>query len=218
MCNYKAMNKIIPKLGLDDLTDNKLTEYAQHKVEMINATPAFASVNPSTATVSAKKIQYADALVKADDGTVADTALKNKKRAELEELLTAQATDCARIANGNLPLYLNTGYEAKKTKGSPVGELSAVTGVELFYGDNSGDLKIKWNTMPKAQNFTLQIYSDINNPDTSVIKEYIIKKIGRRKTTLSGLPSGKIVFARVRANGGSTGHGAWSDPAEKRVP
>ena len=212
------MSKIIPKLGLDDLGYDMLEVYAQDKVEKINTSPAFISVNPSTATVSAKLTQYADAIVKADNGTVAGTAYKKQKRAELEELLTLQALDCARIANGNLASYLTTGYEAKNIKGSPVGLLPAVTGVELFYGDNAGELKVKWNPIPKAQNFTVQVYSDSNTPDGSIIKEYIVKKTGRRKTILSDLPSGKIVFARVRANGGNTGHGAWSDMAEKRVP
>src|SRR3990172_6838930 len=137
------MKRIIPKLGLDEMVDDKLTEYAQDKVKKINASAAFASVNPSTAVVSAKTIQYAGALTKEDEGTTADTALKNKRRKELEDVLTEQANDCSKIAKGNLPLYLFTGYEAKNTKGKPSGELGAVTGVELFYGDNSGQLKIK---------------------------------------------------------------------------
>ena len=131
---------------------------------------------------------------------------------------TLQAQDCAKIANGNLALYLTSGYEARDTKGSPTGPLPAVTGLELFYGDNPGELKANWNVMEDAQNFTVQAYSDINNADTTILKEYIKPKIGKQKTTLAGLPTGQKVFVRVRANGGSTGFGPWSDPAEKRVP
>ncbi|MBI4946791.1 MAG: hypothetical protein HY840_10380, partial [Bacteroidetes bacterium] len=50
------------------------------------------------------------------------------------------------------------------------------------------------------------------------LNEYIIKKFGKQKAILTGLPSGQKIFVRVRANGGSTGHGPWSDVAEKRVP
>jgi len=212
------MNKIIPKLGLKFLQDSKLGEYTQDKIEKINLASAFAAVNPSTATVQTKKNDYEIALVAADDGTKGATALKDQRRTELEELLTLQAFDCAKIASGDLALYLTTGYEAKDTKGKPVGELEAVTGVELSYGNSSGELKLKFNPVKNALNYTVQVYTDISNPSGSLVKELIIKKIGRRKITITGLPSGLVVFVRVRANGGSTGHGAWSDIAEKRVP
>lgn len=212
------MKKIIAKLRLSRITDAALGEYAQDKIEKINLAPAFAAVVPSTATVQTKTDDYEDALVAAINGTKGATALKDQKREELEELLTAQAIDCAKIASGNLALYLTTGYEAKDTKGKPVGELAAVTGVELSYGNSPAELKLKFNPVKNALNYTVQVYTDISNPSGSSVKELIIKKIGRRKITLTGLPSGQVVFVRVRANGGSTGQGPWSDPAEKRVP
>jgi len=212
------MAQIIPKLGLRSIKDSALGEYVQDKSDKINAVPAFAAVSPSTATVDAKNQQYNAALVKADNGTKADTALKDKRRSELEALLNAQALDCAKIASGDLSLYLSSGYEAKDTKGSPTGTLPQVTGLALDYGSGTGELKAGWNVMPDALNFTVWAYSDISNPNGSMVKEYIVGKIGKKKTTLSGLPTGQIIFVRVRANGGSTGFGAWSDPAEKRVP
>ena len=212
------MSKIIPKLDLHDVHDTELVEYAQDKEEKINVSPEFAGVNPSAATVTAKRQEYFKALVKADEGTKADTSYKKQKRTELENLLTLQAQHCARIADGNLSLYLTTGYEAKNTKGNPLGHLPAVTGLTLYYGDNPGEIKAKWNSMPDALNFTVWIYSDINNPDGSMMKEFIIGKLRKKKTTLSGLPSGQIVFVRARANGGNAGNGAWSDVSEKRVP
>lgn len=212
------MSHIIPKLGLKQLRDDEVSPYAQDKIDKINLAPAFAAVDPSTATVNAKNQQYLAALVKADNGTTSDTALKDQRREELEELLTLQAFDCAAIANGDLPLYLSTGYDAKNTQGQPTGPLPQVTGLELDYGDNAGELKAKWNPIEDADNFTVWVYSDINNPDGSLVKEYIKHKIGRSATTLSGLPSDQKVYARVRANGGSTEFGPWSDLAEKRVP
>lgn len=212
------MDKIIPKLSLRSIPDSGMGEYTDDKSGKINAAPAFAAVNPSTATVNAQKVIYEAALVKADDGNKADTALKDAEREKLESMLTLQAFDCAKIANGDLPLYLSSGYEARDTKGSPTGPLPAVTGLELFYGDSPGELKASWKVMEDAQNFTVQAFSDISNPDTTLVKEYIKPKIGKQKTTLAGLPSGKIIFVRVRANGGSTDFGPWSDPAEKRVP
>lgn len=212
------MTQLIPKLKLHDINDSALSEYATDKVTKVSTNVVFVAVNPSTAAMAAKEQEYSAALVKTDNGTKADTAYKKQKRKELEALLTAQAQDCARIANGDLAVYLSSGYEAKDIKGSPKGTLRQVTGVSLFFGNNDGELKIGWDTMREALNFTVQVFSDISNPDGSILKEYIIGKIGRSKAILSELPSGSKVFARVRANGGSTGHGAWSDPTEKRVP
>jgi len=216
--NSKLMKRILPKLGLKFLLDTELTEYTQDKIEKINSVVAFSGIVPSTVAVSTKKIQYAAALVKTDDGTKADTAFKNQMRQELEQMLTEQAADAARISNGDIALYLSTGYEAKNTKGSHSNFLPQVTRLELFYGDNAGDLKARWDPLPEALNFSVWVYSGIADPENSLVKEYIIAKIGRRKITLRGLPSGKIVFVRVRANGAGSVMGAWSDLAEKRVP
>ena len=209
------MTPIIPKLGLSHIPDSAIGEYTQDKIGKINAAPAFAAVNPSTAEVQTKKDDYEDAVVKADDGAKADTALKNQIRNELEELLTAQAFDCAKIANGNLPLYLTTGYEARDTKGSPTGPLGQVADRKLAFGDNEGELKASWNKLTDADNYSYQVYSDAANPGSTIIKQDISKQ---SKTVISGLTPGQKVWMRVRGNGGSIGHGPWSDPAEKRVP
>ncbi|MEK6614887.1 MAG: hypothetical protein AABZ32_02075 [Bacteroidota bacterium] len=178
----------------------------------------FANVQPTTAQLDAKNIEWRAALVASDDGTKADTAFKIQVRAELEAMLTLQAQNCAEIANGDLALYLRTGYEAKDTQGSPTGKLPQVTGLHLSFTNNTGELKAGWNPMEDAENFTVEVFTDILNPDGSMVKQYIRGKIGKSMTTLEGLSSFQDVFARVRANGGSTGFGDWSDVVQKRVP
>lgn len=209
------MSTIIPKLGLHDLTDAKLPEYAQDKVAKIKASSAFGGLSPSAGEVEAKIKLYETALVAADEGTKSETQAKNVARKALESILTLQAQNCAEIADGDLALYLSTGYEAKDVEGTPVGILEAVTGFLLDYGDNAGELKADWKVLEHADNYTWQVYTDPANPDGSVIRQDVAKK---SRAIFSGLPGGDIVWARVRGNGGSAGHGPWSDPAEKRVP
>jgi len=209
------MSAIIPKLGLREILDAKLPEYAKDKVVKVLANSVFAAVVPTPATLAGKTNEYELALVKSDDGSKADTVAKDKRRKELEAMLTQQAENCAEIANGDLEIYVKSGYEAKDVKGTPVGILKAVTGFLLAYGDNAGELKANWNVLEHADNYTLQFYSDPANPDGSVIKQEIAKK---SRAVTDGLPGGQIVWARVRGNGGSAGNGPWSDPAEKRVP
>ena len=133
----------------------------------------FATVQPTTAELDAKNQEWLAALVAADDGTKADTAFKDQKRRELEAMLTLQAQNCAEIANGDLALYLTTGYDAKDTQGSPTGELPQVTGLHLSFTNNIGELKAGWNPMEDAETFTVQVFTDLNNPDTSIVKQYI---------------------------------------------
>ena len=197
------------------LKEMKTPLQQKDKVVKVLANSAFASVAPSPAELAGKTNEYENALVKSDDGSKADTKAKNNRRTELEEMLTLQAQNCAEIAAGNLELYLKTGYEAKDVKGKPVGILEAVTGLLLGYGANDGELKSNWDVLEHADNYTLQFYSDPANPDGSVIKQEVVKK---SNAITGGLPGGDIVWARVRGNGGSAGHGPWSDPAEKRVP
>lgn len=214
-----SANPIIPKLELHKLRDDEMDEYVQEKInKMDEASPAFNAVVPSPSDMNAKNIQWRAALVAADDGTKAQTEFKNQVRRELEAMITLQAQNCAEVSNGNMVLYLSSGYEAKDTQGSPTGELPPVTGLELFYGESEGELRASWNQLEDAANFLVQAFSNVDSPSGSVIKEYIIGKIGKQKAILSGLPSGQKIFVRVRANGGSTGQGPWSDIAEKRVP
>ncbi len=212
------MSKIIPNLGLSKLRDAEMESYTQDKIDRINALTAFAAVIPSTADMSTKLAEWIPLQQKALDGSTTDTAAKDQKRVELEEVIDAQAHSCAAIAKGDLALYLQTGYKAKDTKGTPTGPLPQVTGFELHFGNNEGELLASWDAMEDAKIFSLQVFGDINNPEASIIKELVTGKIGRTKFHIPGLPTGQKVFARVRANGGSTGYGPWSDPAEKRVP
>ncbi|MEO5569466.1 MAG: fibronectin type III domain-containing protein [Bacteroidia bacterium] len=207
---------IIPKLGLQEQTDSDLGTYAEEKITKINLEPAFAAVDPSTATVKTKNDAYKIALGKVLDGTTANTADKDTLRGQLQELLTLQANDCALISAGNMVLFLKSGYEAKDVAGSPVGELDAPENI-LFrnYGKNQGELVPDWTGVEHARNYTVQVYTDPANPDTSVVKEVIVNP---SKATIGGLTRGANVWVRVRANGGPTGHGPWSDPANKIVP
>ena len=114
-----------------------------------------------------------------------------------------------------MTIYLTSGYDAKDTKGSPIGELGKVIGLEVDYGNDDGELRANWKPLADTRNYTWHVFTDSENPDGTLIKMDIAQK---SKATISGLPSGEKVWIRVRGNGGSTGHGEWSNAVEKRVP
>ncbi|MCH9029162.1 MAG: hypothetical protein IH819_06005 [Bacteroidetes bacterium] len=203
------MATIIPKLDLVNITDGDLEEYALDKVVKINAAgSSFPGLTPTTGQVGTKANDYKNALVATDEGTKAQTSTKDTRRRELEGLLTLQAQNCAEIADGDIDLYLLSGYEAKDVAGSPVGELAKPDLLTVDPTDNIGQLKIDWNTIEHADNHTVRAYTDEADPEDSLIKAELVKP---SKFTMDNLPSGTKVFVDVRANGGSEGHGPWSD-------
>jgi hypothetical protein len=207
---------IIPKLRLSRLTDSQLNTFAQEKYDKLNGNLAFAAVSPSAADVEAKRVDYAAALAKASDGTKADTEVKNQLRKALEEMLTLQALDCARIANGDMAVYLTSGYEAKNVQGTPVGELGTTDEIVFRnYGKNPGELQPDWAPVAHARNYTVQVFTDTNDPVASLVKEVTVNP---SDAAIGGLERGRMMWVRIRANGGSNNHGPWSDPAGKIVP
>ena len=207
---------IIPKLGLKEQTDGELVDYAANKVLKLTNNVPFAAVDPTALAIKGKNDAFILAVAKALKGSEQDTREKNTLRKELEEMLTLQASDCALIAGDDTVLFGTTGYQAKDTKGSPTGELVTPENI-LFrkYGNTPGQLIPDWDSVEDAKNYTVQVYTDINNPAGTLVKEVMVSP---SKATINDLPTGTIVYVRVRANGGSTGHSPWSDPAQKRVP
>lgn len=203
------MATIIPVLKLSKIADGDLEEYALDKVSKINdAGSVFTGLDPSPAELEGQANTYKDALVAADEGTKADTEEKNVQRGLLEAMLTKQATNVAEIADGNLVTFLSSGYEAKDTSAPPVGELDRPDMHSVEPTANEGELKCNWSSVDHKQNYTIRAYTDPADPEGSKLKEEIISP---SKATLQGLPSGAQIYVDVRANGGSTGHGPWSD-------
>ncbi len=207
---------IIPNLGLKELSDSELGEYADNKVQKLTGNVPFAAIDPTAPAVKAKNDLFKDAVAKAIKGSVQDTEVKDGLRVELSEMLTLQASDAAHIAGNDAILYGTTGYGKKDTKGNPVGELDTPENI-LFrkYGNTPGQLIPDWDSVAHANNYTVQVYTDIANPTTTLLKEVTVSP---SKATVNDLPSGSIVYVRIRANGGSTGSSPWSAPAQKRVP
>jgi len=72
-----------------------------------------------------------------------------------------------------------------------------------------------WAPVGNARGYTAQVYTDVSNPDGTMVKEATVTA---SKAEIDGLPRGTSVWVRVRANGGNKGTGPWSDPASKIVP
>lgn len=202
---------IIPKLELRKKSDSELDEYTLDKIGKVPT--GFPVTDPTILDVTAKHTAYHDAIVKATDGTKADTDDKNTLRRQLSIMLTNLAYDCARRSNGNTTKFLTTGF-AMKAKGSPIGILPAPLDFSLQAGANEGEMDTKWKKVDKADKYQVRIGLDPENPDSWIIEAIVSPS----KAHFTGLESGKKYYGRVRAIGSKGLYGNWSDISSKRCP
>ena len=202
---------IIPKLELRKKTDSEFDEYVLDKIQKVPVN--FPVTDPTIADVTLKHTDYHKAVVKAIDGTKADTDDKNTQRRELGIMTTNLANDCARRSNGDTTMFLTTGF-AVKSPGSPTGILPAPQNFRFLAGDNEGEMKTDWKRVPKAKSYEVRLGTDAANPDSWII----IKIVSGSKVLYTGLESGIKYYGRVRAIGSRGLNGGWSDISSKRCP
>ncbi|MFI5219249.1 MAG: hypothetical protein ACHQNT_07140 [Bacteroidia bacterium] len=202
---------IIPKLELKKKSDSEFDEYVLDKIGKVPVN--FPVTDPTIANVTTKHTAYHDAVVKAIDGTKADTDDKNTLRRELSIMTTNLANDCARRSDGDTAKFLSTGF-AMKSQGSPVGILPAPQDFVLKAGDNEREMDTNWKKVDKADKYQVRLGIDPENPDSWMIEAIVSPS----KAHFTGLESGKKYYARVRAIGSKGLYGNWSDISSKRCP
>jgi hypothetical protein len=199
-----------PKLELSKKTDVELDNYTQDKVTKITGNLAFPSAQATITLVAATLVKYATALG-VQNGTKADTANKNKLRAELEKLLTKVATQCALDADDDDTVFLTSGFAIIEPP-SPVGEQPKPTQFQLVLSDNPGEATASMESFPKARGFSFAWTKDPLTKDSV----WTVIPWPKRVCTFEGLPTGSKVWAK----GGAVspdGTINYSDPVSRII-
>jgi len=207
------MSKIIARLKLARLSDQQLDDYAQNKVDSITGNVNFPAPSPTLESVTAALGIFSAAVSKALTGTVADTADRNAKRVILEGLLTQLADYCAATANGNIAIYLTSGFDYKRPA-APSGILPAPQNFLLKHGANDGQVKASWKVITNNHGYELRWSYDNGTADAMTNSAHC----SSTRFTLSGLQSGKRLYAFVHAVGSHNTLGDWSDVSSITVP
>ena len=207
------MSRIIARLKLASLSDQQLDDYAQNKVDSMTGNVNFPTPAPTIESVASALDAFHKAVSKALTGTVADTADKNAKRVIIEGLLTQLAEYCAFTVNGNIAIYLTSGFDYKR-HATPSGILPAPQNLLPKRGANDGQVKLTWKKVINNHGYELRWAYDSVTPDamTNMVP------YSSTRVTLSGLQSGKRLYAFVHAVGSHGTFGDWSDVSSITVP
>jgi hypothetical protein len=100
----------------------------------------FIQPNPTLAVVQAALAAFVEALQDAALGGVAQTAIKNSKRAELVRLVRLLTNYVSAVADGDMSILLLSGLPHQKPTRSAIGILPRPGTPRLILGPNSGSL------------------------------------------------------------------------------
>jgi hypothetical protein len=190
-------------LAFAQLPDDSLDEFAGAIIAGVTANAAFPTPPVTVAQLTTLKAAFAHALTERGQGPVA-TAAKNNAREALIDALRKDANYVETESNNNLAVLLSSGYQAASTNRAqaPLDKVQII-GVDH---SQSGQLKLRIQPVDNAKGFDGRIKNgtaDYGPADSFPNSRTIVFK---------NLTPGTTYTMQVRAVGGSTGMGDWSDP------
>jgi len=210
------MTKFFVKLALRTLDVLGLIALARLIVTKMNlAAATFVTPDPPLAdiTTAADKLAVSKAAVDSAKATLAEkAAIQNTDETALQDLVTSEGRYVDNRAKGDKAIIESAGMPASDEP-TPVGELPQVANLSLTHGDNPGEVDASWNSVPKKNNYTVQVTTDPIGSSAWVTRGNPTKS----SMTIDALTSGTRAWVRVCANG-TAGPGAFSDPATIIVP
>ena len=203
--------KLIVKAGFQNLSDPDVIALAGAVVKGVYAEKAFATppVDQQTLETAVNDLNGAIAAQAAGGGTAA-TVAKKTKREVLNGVLRKLAHYVQANCNDDLQLVTNSGFQARRVS---VRSTAPPDKAQIQSVDNghTTQLVVTVKKVPHAKMYQVQIAAvGANNTVGPFQPVGIFAK--SRSMTLTGLTPGTIYAVQVRAWGGPTGFGDWSDP------
>ncbi len=196
--------------------DHEIANVAQNIVNKMTINAHFSQPTPTLISVQQTISTYADALLKAKDGSKQDTAYKNACRLNLENALSILGSYVNLTAEADLVKLESSGFPLSKIP-EPIGILAAPT-ITVTYGNNPGEIHIECSVIPNASGYII-LYSPVPAPADN--NEWYNKQWSSSKGTLTQLKSEiKYEFkaAAMSSEANKMGIYNFSDPVEKMVP
>ncbi len=203
------------KLRLDFayLRDNDMDNFARGVVSKLSGNPDFPLTNPPLADIETLTEDYLTALTKAVNGSKSNRIDKNLKKAALINALRMLARDLISKA-GNSELKLSkTGFKVFDTSFKSVTDPGIPKGLVLKHGSKSGEIIAICNRVLKVKTYETRYTTDNFGPEARWISA---PASTRRKTTISGLKPGRIVWVQKRTFN-TKGYSEWSKPVKIMV-
>ena len=202
MPNYRV------SLSFAALPDSDLDEFASNIVVSLTGNAAYPTPLVPLATLGTAQMAFHDAVLAAALGGLQLTAIKNEKRAALEDLLRQEASYVQALASQNLSMLLSSGFEANSTNRTST-QLPAPAIISLENG-MAAQLILRMQPVSNAKCYEVQTKNGGGWTPAGVFTQ-------SRGIVLPGLTPGQNYSVQARAIGGSTGYSDWSDPVSHRV-
>src|SRR5438876_5492278 len=204
--------KVIVLTGFAKLSDAEALATAGAVIKGIYVDKVFAAPPPfdeATLRTSVDDLTGSIATQAQAGGGTTVTTVKNKKRDVLDGLLRKLAHYVQANCNDDVQVVLNSGFQAKTTAVRSQVPLAKAKIVSVDNG-HTKELVVRAQKIPRARSYEVQAAAvGANNTVGSFQPAGIFTK--SRSMTVTGLTPGTIYAIQVRALGGSTGSGDWSD-------
>lgn len=204
--------KRVPKArsGFQKLTDEQFSTLSSTIYNAMESNPYFEAPMPELMDVKTIIDKFKEKLAIARrKGSPYDTAVKNEARKELEKVLAELAFYINKMADGNLPMVLSSGFHVSsdhRTLYVP----ARVEGVRLGDGRQSGQLVLHFDIQENIRMYEYS-YAFEKDGDKEHIWSEILKTSSSQGNLIAATVPGQYYFVKVRAIN-SKGTGEWSEP------
>ena len=221
--------KILPRLFLNKKTFAAFDEFVATIITMLTGNVNFPITEPPLPTVQAKADEYHDAVVAAENGNKQQRQFRKQKRGELHTVVTDLAWDVASRSDGDLAIYLTSGFDYKRPR-TAAGDLTAPGNNRLAYTELSGELINRHNVVKGALLYVVMVGitavpTDV--PVTAMLASgptpgptpgqdwWLAGVSSSTKFTITGLTPGTMYYTRCLALGTGGKIGPWSSVVGK---
>jgi len=203
------MKRIIPKLGLQRMSQGTLISFSRHVLQEMAGNENFPSPAPPLTELSSAIDNYFNAFEFSHGSRRAHTQFKKQTRWVLEDILTLMAYHCVLESKGLASKFLTSGFSMKGGNENKV-LLPAPHAITAKEGPWEGTVRLKWKMSAPCRSYVVEMTDNI-------MEEMSWKQIGtssKTKLIVKNLESAKRYWFRVRAFN-SSGESASSPPASR---
>jgi hypothetical protein len=190
--------------GFMEMTDLELLGKVRFIIAAMTGNTAFATPDPTLASVTALADAFELAINNALSGGTYDKSVRDSKKLELIDTMHNLSSYVLYTAKGDRLVAESSEFTIAKNP-SPKPPVDKPAGLQLSDGQNAGEMQLVFRRVPGAKSYMYQISSDPVD-DTKWVTTYGTV----RKALFTGLSSGTRYYVRVVALG-TNGQVVYSD-------
>lgn len=174
---------------------------------LMTGNPGFPTPRVAPVAITTLANTFIADLAAAAGGGVLATATKDASKLALQLLMREQAAYVQSVAGTNLSMLLSSGFFVASTNRTRI--VLPQTVIRMVATVQSGLFKVTVNPVPTSRGYELRYKNGTG--------DYINGGIftSSRSIMLQNLAPGSTYTVQVRAIGGLTGYGDWSDPVSR---